>query len=181
MNNSDNPQPKHVKKRSKKPFVIGGIALLIIAGIIAAVLMFNPYDDQASSIKNADGSYDEIVAQLDEETEKSRLWISVANTIHVDADTDICSAVGSDGEPSSVIDNLEQNNKDIKYAFTLDDGTVIYESDLIQPGKSIEEPKLSQHLDPGAYNVTVVAQGYDVNTHAATGGTVSAQVLMEVE
>ena len=181
MNNPENTQHKPENKRSKKPFIIGGIAIFALVAAITAVLLFSPYDQNASSLKNANGSYDDIVAQLDEETEKSRLWISVANTINVNADTNVCSAIDSNGNLTSVIDNLEQNNMDIKYTFVLDDGSIIYESDLIQPGQSIEQPQLIQHLDPGSYNTTVVAQGFNVDNHAATGGTVSAQVLLQVE
>jgi hypothetical protein len=107
-----------------------------------------------------------------------------------------CYATSTNGEPLSVLDNITDNSKDIKYTFYLGDlkgsdstnaegegqnTQAIYESGLISPGQSIESPILTTVPSSGVYDVTVTAQGYDVDTHTADGGTVSAAVTMIVE
>lgn len=172
---------KQKNKRSKKAVAVLCLLFLFIVGGIAFFLFRDPYDGSASTISKANASYEDIVAELDKRTEESRLWISVASTISCDSETGECTAHNSEGTTVSVIDNVEQNNKDMSYTFYLEDGSVIYESDLIQPGQSIERPVLDQDLTPGTYNITVTAQGYDVESHKAVGGTVNAQVTLNVE
>lgn len=108
--------------------------------------------------------------QLDEEAMKSRLWVSVANTIYADSATDTCYATDKDGNKITVLDNREENSRDISYTVTLEDGTEIYQSEIIKPGDGIESPKLSQHLEPGTYSIIATAQGYDAESHNAAGG-----------
>ena len=106
------------------------------------------HEPEASSIKDAATTTQE---QLDEEAMKSRLWVSVANTIYADSATDTCYATDKDGNKITVLDNREENSRDISYTVTLEDGTEIYQSEIIKPGDGIESPKLSQHLEPGTY------------------------------
>lgn len=171
------------RKGTPKRALIAGIVVLLLAAVGAAVYLHfaDPYDPNASSLTEATRSEAEIKAELNEATQRSRLWISVAATATVDSSTDEVSAADADGNAVSVLDNLSSNTRDMKYTFELEDGTIVYESDLIRPGHSIERPKLSHHLEPGTYGVTVLAQGYDAESHAALGGTVSAQITLEVK
>jgi preprotein translocase subunit SecG len=181
-------QVKEEKGRKKLLFILLAILaiLIIVAVLVYGIMSRNYYDANASSISNASQSYEEIVKELNEKTEASRLWISVANTFRVKPDG-TAYAQASDGSAVSVIDNIERNTKDIKYVFYLDgtngeDAREIYESGLIAPGQSIENPTIDiSGLQAGSYEVTVTAQGYDIETHLATGGKVSAQVTMIVE
>ena len=133
---------------------------------------------EKSSIKDAATTTQE---QLDEEAMKSRLWVSVANTIYADSATDTCYATDKDGNKITVLDNREENSRDISYTVTLEDGTAIYQSEIIKPGDGIESPKLSQHLEPGTYSIIATAQGYDAESHNAAGGTVAAQSTLVVK
>jgi hypothetical protein len=177
------------KKKRKKLLLL--LLLLLLFVVVAMAVVFgilnrNIYDTKASSISNSNQSYDEIVAELNEKTEASRLWISVANTFRVKPNGE-AYAQTSEGTPVSVLDNIERNTKDIKYIFYLDndDGTEarqIYESGLIAPGQSIVNPEVDiSGLSAGTYEITVTAQGYDTESHQPTGGKVSAQVTMIVE
>ncbi len=165
-------------KRKKRIAMIAMIVAALVAAGIAAYFLLNPYDNTASSIKNAQGTTQE---ELDQQARDSQIWISVSNNITCDSATDTCSATDKDGNAVTVIDNLSDNHRDLTYTFALEDGTVIYESDLITPGNGIEQPKLTKHLDPGSYNITVTAQGHDVDSHTAVGGTVAAQVTLVVK
>ncbi len=172
--------------RKKRAAALAGIAacmaLLAIAAIVALPAISNAaYDESAQSGKMDGASYDEIVANLDESARQSRLWISVASPMQADSKTGAVHASDAQGQTITVLDNRAENSVDLKYAFSLEDGTVIYESGLIKPGQSIASPALDAQLVPGAYDVTVTAQGYDVESHTAVGGTVAAQATLNVD
>lgn len=164
-------------KRKRKWAIVAALIAVVIA-VVVGFLLANHGDNSASSIRDANGVSQ---ADLDEQAQKSRIWISVANTIYCDPNSDTCYATDKNGSAITVLDNREDNSRDLTYSMALEDGTVIYESDLIKPGEGIESPKLSKHLDKGTYNVTVTAQGHDVDSHEAVGDTVSAQVTLVVK
>lgn len=164
-------------KRRKKTVVVVSTLIALIAALAVAWVCLNPYDAQQSAIVNASS---DIQQQIDESTEKSRLWISVASTVSVDAETMECSAVNGD-TAISVLDNLEANHVDVTYTITLEDGTQVYQSDLIAPGSSIAKPVLTTELAPGSYNAVATAQGFDPETHQSIGGSVSAEIILSVE
>lgn len=176
-----NPLQKRTKRKAITAAVAALIALALLALAIGAgyYVWTDAYDQSASRLQVVDGSQEDIVSLLNERAEQSRLWISAAGIMRVDSATGSCTA-GTVEAPVSVLDNLEENNKDIAYTITLEDGTVIYESGLIEPGQSIESPVLTTIPNPGTYQVTATAQGYDRETHAPTGGTVAAQITMTV-
>lgn len=165
------------KRSRRKIAVAGGAVVALIAALAVAWVCLNPYDAQQSAIVNASS---DIQQQIDESTEKSRLWISVASTVSVDAETMECSAVNGD-TAISVLDNLEANHVDVAYTITLEDGTQVYQSDLIAPGSSIAKPVLTAELAPGSYNAVATAQGFDPVTHQSIGGSVSAEIILSVE
>lgn len=179
----DEEEEEEEKDNKKKIIIIILLLIILIAAGIGAFLFFNnnqdQYDTGASSISNATGNYEDIVNELNAKTEASRVWISVANTIHVKSDGVTCYAQSNEGSDITVLDNIEDNTRDLKYTLTLEDGTVIYESGLIKPGEGIAAPILAQKLDAGTYTVTATAQGYE--DQKASGGTVAAQVTMIVE
>ena len=167
----ENNEEGNGKGNKKRITIIAVVVAAIIAVVVAAFLLLSPHEPEASSIKDAATTTQE---QLDEEAMKSRLWVSVANTIYADSATDTCYATDKDGNKITVLDNREENSRDISYTVTLEDGTEIYQSEIIKPGDGIESPKLSQHLEPGTYSIIATAQGYDAESHNAAGGIVSS-------
>lgn len=174
----ENNEEGNGKGNKKRIAIIAVVVAAIIAVVVAAFLLLSPHEPEASSIKDAASTTQE---QLDEEAMKSRLWVSVANTIYADSATDTCYATDKDGNKITVLDNREENSRDISYTVTLEDGTEIYQSEIIKPGDGIESPKLSQHLEPGTYSIIATAQGYDAESHNAAGGTVAAQSTLVVK
>lgn len=169
---------KETQQKGKRKIAIAVAVAAVVIAAIAAFFLLAPHDTEGSSIKDGNGVSQ---AQLDDEAMKSRLWVSVATSISCDSGTGTCYATDKDGNAITVLDNREENTRGIVYSMALEDGTVIYESGLIEPGEGIESPKLTEHLDPGTYNVVVTAQGHDVESHKAVGGTVSAQTTLVVK
>lgn len=144
--------------------------IAIIAVVVAAFLLLSPHEPEASSIKDAATTTQE---QLDEEAMKSRLWVSVANTIYADSATDTCYATDKDGNKITVLDNREENSRDISYTVTLEDGTEIYQSEIIKPGDGIESLDLSswntskvttmRSMFEGSFRLSVNCSNWDVS------------------
>lgn len=61
------------------------------------------------------------------------------------------------------IGNPEENHCCLKATLCLSDGTVLYESGLIEPGKGFEEVTLNQTLAAGSYEAYVHYQGYSMD------------------
>lgn len=175
------------KKDNKKIIVLILLILLLLAAC-AGIFMLNQnqvnnpgYDDNASSLSWTNASDEEVQAELDRRTEESKMWISVAATSKVLKDTNQLSAKNTKNQDIPVVSNLTENTRDIKYTFTLEDGTVLYESGLIKPGESIQTPEVQNKPASGVYDVTVTAQGYNTETHQPQGGPLNAIIKIVVE
>ena len=112
------------KGNKKRIAIIAVVVAALIAAGIAAFLLLSPHEPEASSIKDAATTTQE---QLDEEAMKSKLWISVANTIYADSATDTCYATDRDGNKITVLDNRDENSNDEAVSKT--DGEVSADSE----------------------------------------------------
>ena len=61
------------------------------------------------------------------------------------------------------IGNPAENTCYLKATLMLEDGTVLYESGLLEPGKGMEEIELNQTLEAGTYEAMVRYQGYSMD------------------
>lgn len=117
------------------------VLLLIIAGIVIAVLLNkNP---QQLSVEENDPSI--------ESTEVEKLTDSIA----IPGFSQLTLAAGK-CEQAVALSNPAENFCYFKISLILEDGTVIWVSDLVEPGKQSEPITLLQALEAGTYeNVTV--------------------------
>lgn len=61
------------------------------------------------------------------------------------------------------IGNPAENTCYLQATLQLEDGTVLYESGLIEPGKGYDTIELNQSLEEGEYNAVVHYQGYSMD------------------
>lgn len=61
------------------------------------------------------------------------------------------------------VGNPAENTCYLKATLKLEDGTVLYESDLLEPGTGFEELTLTQTLEAGSYDAMVHYQGYSMD------------------
>ena len=61
------------------------------------------------------------------------------------------------------IGNPAENTCYLQATLKLEDGTVLYESGLIEPGKGFDSIELMQTLEPGTYEAYVHYQGYSLD------------------
>lgn len=159
-------------------------ALACAAGLSAPAA----YDASASNMVATNGQDTEGIRDaLNASARESNLWISVAQSTRVDAGTTELYATGGTGEagekaPLSVLDNVTDNTADMRYTISLaDTGEMIYESQLLAPGTSIEAPELTRVLEPGTHSAIVTGRGYDPETHRPVGGSIAAKITINVE
>lgn len=71
-------------------------------------------------------------------------------------------------EQSTKLHNPRKNNCYFRISIILDDGTIIWTSDLIAPGEKVEDITLSQTLSEGTYdNVTIKYDCFAMNKKVA--------------
>lgn len=117
------------------------VLLLVIAGIVIAVLLSK--DPQQSSGEENDTTAESI------EVEKLTDSIAIPGFSQLTLDAGKC-------EQAVALSNPAENFCYFKISLILEDGTVIWVSDLVEPGKQSEPITLLQVLEAGTYeNVTV--------------------------
>lgn len=164
-NNAAATQQEKKKKRGAGFYV--GIVIAAIAIILA--LMFAAFmfmnSTQASNRGGAAGQLEgktaeEIQAELDKVVGEGMFNISIASIVDFPDGT-------SEGEVK--IENSPANRYLMQVDMMLEDGTVIYESPILEPNYHIQTAKLSKDLDPGTYEVTAVFHALDPQTEQEVG------------
>ena len=134
---------------------------LKLAHIKNAVASVNDYDDKLFNISNDEGTYSlEAVSPFDEEQ-----FISITT---------------DDGKKHMISVKCSQDYYYLKYQLYLgnindeENVELLYESDLIEPGKCIQNIKISRALDAGTYEAFALIQPYASDrTTKLNRGTVS--------
>lgn len=118
------------------------VVLLVIAGIVIAVLLNREPQQKSTSEENNPSI---------ESTEVEKLTDSIA----IPGFSQLTFKAG-ESEQEVALSNPAENFCYFKISLILEDGTVIWVSDLVEPGKQSEPITLLQALEAGTYeNVTV--------------------------
>ncbi|MGM9603211.1 MAG: hypothetical protein ACI3W5_16695 [Faecousia sp.] len=119
------------------------VFLLIVAGIWIAALL------GTGGTPSGSGSGDSQTTEESEEVEKLKDSIAIPGFAQLNLKAGTC-------EQNVALSNPAQNFCYFQISLLLEDGTVIWVSQLIEPGKQSEAITLLQPLDAGTYeNVTV--------------------------
>lgn len=78
------------------------------------------------------------------------------------------------------IGNPKENTCYLKATLQLEDGTVLYESGLIEPGKGYETIELYDSLEAGEYNAMVHYQGYSMDESKETLNSCDSAFVLKV-
>lgn len=106
------------------------------------------FDTEAMAGRIQRMTEEEVQAELNRVVEEGMFNISIASAIVFES---------PEGEGEARIENIEANRYHMQVDIVLDETQeVIYSSQLIRPGYSIEFIKLSKKLEPGAYDVTAI-------------------------
>lgn len=144
------------KKVNKRILIITGILILGIILLSAAVILYFRQSEERQTDSSAyiDENASDWDSQIDsEEPETGKMLIPGYSSASMKSgETMLKLRVG----------NPEENSCYLKATVQLEDGTVLFESDLLKPGKGFEEIELNQTLEAGTYQAMVHYQGYSL-------------------
>ena len=78
------------------------------------------------------------------------------------------------------IGNPKENTCYLKATLQLEDGTVLYESELIEPGKGYDSIELIQTLEVGEYEAFVHYQGYSMDENREQLNSCDSAFILKV-
>jgi len=139
------------------------LVLLVVAIVIGGIVLYyqvNDSDKQQGTSGNVDSSATEWDDGLSAPSEiEGRILVPGYSAAKMEAGSTVLKLR---------IGNPEENNCYLKATLKLEDGTVLFESDLIEPGKGFDEITLTQTLEVGTYNAVVHYQGFSMDEEPQT-------------
>lgn len=146
---------KDKKKRYWTLWVL--LIVILIAGIAAAVYFSRQKDPETggNAYVDADASAwdDGIDTEEPREITENILVPGYSGAEMKAGDTTLSLRIG----------NPEENTCYLQATLQLEDGTVLYESGLLEPGTGFEQIELNQTLEAGTYEALVHYQGYSMD------------------
>ena len=131
--------------------------VILIAGIAAAVYFSRQKDPETggNAYVDADASAwdDGIDTEEPREITENILVPGYSGAEMKAGDTTLSLRIG----------NPEENTCYLQATLQLEDGTVLYESGLLEPGTGFEQIELNQTLEAGTYEALVHYQGYSMD------------------
>lgn len=145
-------------KKKKSTSMILSIVLLILILVLGIAFVFQLKNKQNAAVGNS-GRIDAEASDWDTNLNAPS---EIQGQILVPGYSGATIAAG-DKTLSLRIGNPAENNCYLQATLQLADGTVLFESDLLEPGKGYEKIELSQTLQPGSYDAMVHYQGYSMD------------------
>lgn len=168
----DNKPPKG--RKNILP-VLTGLGILIVFVLLVLAFIGNrkgmvPYDDQAEEALPMEALSKEKLRQELQDQANGSYFRAVMNT----------APVSEDGQSADwCIRNAESNSYDMQVVVTLEDGTKIYQSEILAPGEECLTGELAQTLEAGSYPATGVAHALNRET-GETIGEVTVDLTLTV-
>ena len=162
------------KPQKKKPFLIIFICIIMIAlGMAAGIFISNLLN------KSPDRTYDNNAEDIKEKSDDSSTSEEIADNIAIPCwDTLIMVADSKEQEVNFY--NPEKNkNCDFQLTLSLEDGTELWKSQLIQNGKAIYNITLNQTLKAGTYRAVMKYDCFSRNGSQLNGSSLKFNIIME--
>ena len=160
--------------QKKKPFLIIFICIIMIAlGLAAGIFISNLLN------KSPDRTYDNNAEDIKEKSDDSSTSEEVADNIAIPCwDTLIMVADSKEQEVNFY--NPEKNkNCDFQLTLSLEDGTELWKSQLIQNGKAIYNITLNQPLEAGTYKAVMKYDCFSRKGTPLNGSTLNFNLVVE--
>ncbi|MDO4339031.1 MAG: hypothetical protein Q4C91_13270 [Eubacteriales bacterium] len=152
-----------MKKSSKKRIywiLLGILALLFLAG--AAWLIYSRLAGEDQKPANSNAYVDKDASAWDDGIDSEEQTGEITDNILVPGYSGAEMKAG-DKTLNLRIGNPEENACYLQATLQLEDGTVLFESGLLEPGTGFEEIELNQTLEAGTYEAWVHYQGYSMD------------------
>lgn len=152
-----------MKESSKKRIywtLIGILALLLLAG--AAWMIYSCLAGQNKKPAGSNASVDADASAWDDGIDSGEQTGEITDNILVPGYSGAEMKAG-DMTLNLRIGNPEENTCYLQATLQLEDGTVLFESGLLEPGTGFEQIELTQTLEAGTYEAWVHYQGYSMD------------------
>ena len=143
-------------KRKTYNLIIVLMILILGAGLFIIYQLMQKKDPVAGSsaqIAEDASEWDDGIENEEEEITGRILVPGYSGATIKEGDTILALRIG----------NPKENTCYLQATLQLEDGTVLYESGLIEPGKGYDTIELSESLEEGEYNAMVHYQGYSMD------------------
>ena len=176
MNSSSNLFSADSSKRTALAVILLVLAMVFCLGACSLHAPSETNSTNTANLSSSDGMYAEKLSANVEETEMPKETVKPEEP--VDKNTSSISIPGYDrltfkanGKQQDVqFFNPEVNNCLFQMSLVLEDGTVLWKSDLIEPGTEINQIGLERALEQGTYSATVCYECYSLEEHAQLNG-----------
>lgn len=155
------PRMKENKpKRKTRILALLFATLLTLFGMYAYPIIFDDNPSEGSSLNtDTQRTEEEIRQDLDEKVETGMMNITISPRLVVDEH--LQGEIG--------IENIPGNHVDQRVKLETFDGTLLYESDYISPGDTIDIVTLVRAPEEPTETIYAIFTGYDRTTHAEIG------------
>lgn len=162
------------KSQKKKPFLIILICIIMIAlGLAAGIFISNLLN------KSPDRTYDNNAEGIKVNSDDSQPSEEIADNIAIPC-WDTLTMVANSEEQEVNFYNPEKNkNCDFQLTLSLEDGTELWKSQLIQNGKAIYNITLNQPLEAGTYKAVMKYDCFSKNGSSLNGSSLKFNLIVE--
>ena len=161
----------------KKIILFGAVAVLLVIAVVLCALFFRsegkPFEQKQSEtdqgILKEDGNAEDYVGKHKPTHQENSIAIPGFQVLRLKANS-------LEQEPGFY--NPDVNRSYFVIEVRLDNGTLLYRSDLIAPGKAIYKAQFSESLPEGSYSATVIYHCYALDSLEERNG---AKIKIKVE
>lgn len=170
--------PKNAgNEHRKKVIFFGAVAVLLVIAVVLCACLFRsegkPFEQKQSEtdqgILKEDGNAEDYVGKHKPTHQENSIAIPGFQVLRLKANS-------SEQEPGFYNPNINKSYFVIEVR--LDDGTLLYKSDLIAPGKAIYKAQFSEILPEGSYSAIVIYHCYALDSLEERNG---AKIKIKVE
>lgn len=158
----ESSRQRNEQRRTTVNLLFSGILCLCVLVLIFAVMIKKKESDSNGSYASSDQKKTETVVETKEQKYQA------IEDICLDKKTGIARVHIANEASSSVY---------LKVTVGLENGEILYESELLKPGGVLEEIKIEKDISEGEYTVTISVDSYSLDSKQILNGVVYTRKL----
>lgn len=163
-------QEKTENRKSKRKWIIGGVAAAVLVVAIAAGFLLKNNRNAASDGLKVQKNTVEWNQDMKSADEDAGIQIPYYSDVYMEGGTNTIDMT---------LVNPKENDCYFTYTFILSDtGEEIYQSDLIGPGRALEQVKLNQEVPNGTYKLNIRVDTYTMEDQETLNNAIVATNLI---
>ena len=163
-------QEKTGSRKSKRKWIIGGIAAAVLVAAIAAGFLLGNNRNAASKVLKVHKN----TVEWNQDMKSADIDVGIQIPYY----SDVYMKGGTDTIDMTLF-NPKENDCYFTYTFILSDtGEEIYQSDLIGPGRALEQVKLNQEVPNGTYKLNIRVDTYTMENQETLNNAIVATNLI---